>query len=113
MGDKGDFLAGLVVGGLVGMLVGLLVAPAPGDETRRKIAVQAGDAGSRVREGAARTAAAVRAGAETAATRATASVQQAGRLVTDRLANNAGTSAEPAADAGGADFPAIPADGQA
>jgi gas vesicle protein len=106
--DKGDFLAGLLVGGLVGALVGLLVAPAPGPEMRRRIAEQAGEAGSRVRESAARTAAAVRAGAETAATRAGASVQQAGRLVSDKIAPAVGLGG-----ASGTEAAPATADGQA
>lgn len=38
MADTGDFVAGLVIGGLLGFLVGVLAAPAPGSETRVIIA---------------------------------------------------------------------------
>ncbi|HBT20836.1 MAG TPA: hypothetical protein DEA47_05705 [Peptococcaceae bacterium] len=38
MSDNGDFLAGLVIGGLLGFIAGVLLAPASGKETRSKIA---------------------------------------------------------------------------
>jgi len=38
MSDNGDFLAGLVIGGLLGFIAGVLLAPASGKETRGKIA---------------------------------------------------------------------------
>lgn len=38
MADTGDFVAGLVIGGLLGFLVGVMAAPAPGSETRVIIA---------------------------------------------------------------------------
>jgi len=36
--NKGDFLAGVVIGGIVGAVAGLLLAPASGEETRTKLA---------------------------------------------------------------------------
>ena len=38
MADNGDFLAGLVIGGLLGFIGGVLLAPAPGRDTRGIIA---------------------------------------------------------------------------
>lgn len=38
MADSGDFLSGLVIGGLLGFIAGVLLAPAPGSETREVIA---------------------------------------------------------------------------
>lgn len=38
MADTGDFLAGLVIGGLLGFVAGVLLAPAPGSETREVLA---------------------------------------------------------------------------
>ena len=38
MADSGDFLAGLVIGGLMGFVAGVLLAPAPGSETREILA---------------------------------------------------------------------------
>ncbi len=57
MQDRGNFVIGLLMGGLVGTLVGILLAPAPGEETRRQVGAKAGDAASRLREGSARVAA--------------------------------------------------------
>jgi gas vesicle protein len=38
MADTGDFMAGLVIGGLLGFIAGVMLAPAPGRETREIIA---------------------------------------------------------------------------
>ncbi len=38
MSNKGDFLAGMFVGGLLGALAGILFAPSSGEETRAQIA---------------------------------------------------------------------------
>ncbi|MCR4398341.1 MAG: YtxH domain-containing protein [Firmicutes bacterium] len=38
MNDRGDFLAGVIVGGLIGFAAGVLFAPASGRETRESIA---------------------------------------------------------------------------
>lgn len=38
MDNKGDFLAGVVVGAVMGAVVGILFAPASGRETRERIA---------------------------------------------------------------------------
>ncbi len=37
MDSKGDFLAGVIIGGLVGAAMGILFAPAPGSETRAQL----------------------------------------------------------------------------
>lgn len=37
MSERGNFAAGLVLGGVVGAALGVLLAPAPGDETRQKL----------------------------------------------------------------------------
>ena len=49
MDRKGDFLAGLLVGGVVGFLVGILTAPGSGEETRRTIALKGRETAQRVR----------------------------------------------------------------
>ncbi len=38
MDSKGDLLAGVVVGAVIGALAGIMFAPAPGKETREKVA---------------------------------------------------------------------------
>jgi gas vesicle protein len=38
MDSKGDLLAGVIIGTVIGVLGGVLFAPAPGKETREKIA---------------------------------------------------------------------------
>jgi len=50
--SRGDFLAGLLVGGVIGLAVGVLFAPATGDETRQSIRTRTGGAVDRVRAGA-------------------------------------------------------------
>jgi gas vesicle protein len=105
--DKGDFLAGLLVGGLVGILVGLLVAPVPGDETRRRIARHASEAGDRVRDGAVRTATQVRGAAGSAAEMAGASAQAVGRRVAEQfgsLIGGAGQGADGVGPGAGGDL---------
>jgi gas vesicle protein len=52
MENKGDFFAGVVVGTVVGTLLGVLFAPAPGHETRQKVAEKGKEVGGMaVREG--------------------------------------------------------------
>lgn len=46
----GSFLAGLVLGGLVGGITALLLAPAPGEETRRRLAEKAEEATEEARK---------------------------------------------------------------
>ena len=50
MGDRGDFLAGVIIGGLVGGLIGLLLAPSSGEETRRRVGERIADAADAARE---------------------------------------------------------------
>src|SRR5579875_3491339 len=50
--SRGDFLTGLLVGGIIGLAVGVLFAPAPGEETRASIRSRTGRAVDRVRAGA-------------------------------------------------------------
>jgi gas vesicle protein len=50
--SRGDFLTGLLVGGVIGLAVGVLFAPAAGDETRQSIRARTDGAVSRVRAGA-------------------------------------------------------------
>jgi gas vesicle protein len=50
--SRGDFLTGLLVGGVIGLAVGVLFAPAPGEETRESIRSRTGGAVERVRAGA-------------------------------------------------------------
>lgn len=50
MDRKGDFLAGLLVGGVIGFVVGILTAPSSGEETRRTIAVKSRETAARVRD---------------------------------------------------------------
>ncbi len=49
MRDRGDFFAGLVIGGLAGILAGVLLAPKEGSETRRTIGATVGDVSERIR----------------------------------------------------------------
>lgn len=49
-GDSSGWLVGLVVGAAVGAIVGLLLAPAPGEETRRRIRDAAGKLGEEGRK---------------------------------------------------------------
>jgi len=50
--SRGDFLTGLLVGGVIGLAVGVLFAPAAGEETRQTIRNRTGGAVQRVRAGA-------------------------------------------------------------
>jgi gas vesicle protein len=50
--SRGDFLIGLLVGGVIGLAAGVLFAPAAGEETRQSIRRRTGGAVSRVRAGA-------------------------------------------------------------
>jgi gas vesicle protein len=47
--SRGDFLTGLLVGGILGLAAGILFAPASGDETRDVIRHRAGETADRVR----------------------------------------------------------------
>lgn len=49
MRDRGDFFAGLVIGGLAGILAGVLFAPKEGSATRHAIGTTVGDVSERVR----------------------------------------------------------------
>ena len=49
-GDSSGWLVGLLVGAAVGAVVGLLLAPAPGEETRRRIREAAGKLGDEGRK---------------------------------------------------------------
>lgn len=51
MADNGDFLAGLVIGGLLGFVAGVLLAPASGSETREMIADRTQSAVKQARSG--------------------------------------------------------------
>ena len=50
MSNRGDFWAGMALGGIVGALLGLLLAPAPGEETRRRIGERVAGAAETARE---------------------------------------------------------------
>lgn len=50
MGDRSDFVAGFVIGGLLGTAVALLLAPRSGEETRTRLAGSAEDLGDRARD---------------------------------------------------------------
>lgn len=50
MGDRSDFVAGFVIGGLLGTAVALLLAPRSGEETRTRLAGAAEDLGDRTRD---------------------------------------------------------------
>jgi gas vesicle protein len=50
MSKKGDFTAGLVVGGLIGVLIGILYAPKSGKETREEIGRKADELLSKAKE---------------------------------------------------------------
>lgn len=47
MSETSDFLAGALVGGVAGLVAGILLAPAPGKETRERIAQTGGDLAER------------------------------------------------------------------
>ena len=50
MSKKGDFTAGLVVGGLIGAVIGILYAPKSGKETREEIGRKADELLSKAKE---------------------------------------------------------------
>ncbi len=81
MRDKGDFAAGLLVGGLVGALIGLLLAPASGDELRRVVGRRAAETVGRVRDGAGQLADRVCDEADQTSTHVRQQAQAAGRRV--------------------------------
>jgi len=50
MGNRNDFVAGFVIGGLLGTAVALLLAPRSGEETRTRLAESADDLGDLARD---------------------------------------------------------------
>jgi gas vesicle protein len=50
MSKNGDFVAGLIVGGLIGAVIGILYAPKSGKETREEIGRKADELLSKARE---------------------------------------------------------------
>jgi gas vesicle protein len=44
MGNKAEFLGGILLGALIGAALGLMFAPQPGTDTRAKIGEKAGEA---------------------------------------------------------------------
>ncbi|MEK6535765.1 MAG: YtxH domain-containing protein [Thermodesulfobacteriota bacterium] len=50
MSKNGDFIAGLVVGGLIGAVIGILYAPKSGKETREEIGRKADELLSKAKE---------------------------------------------------------------
>lgn len=50
MSKNGDFVAGIVVGGLIGALIGILYAPKSGKETREEIGRKADELLSKAKE---------------------------------------------------------------
>ncbi len=50
MNKSGDFMAGLVVGGLIGSVIGILYAPKSGRETREEIGQKADELLAKVKE---------------------------------------------------------------
>lgn len=50
MNKSGDFMAGLVVGGLIGTVIGILYAPKSGRETREEIGQKADELLAKVKE---------------------------------------------------------------
>ncbi len=52
MTDTGDFLLGMVVGGILGFAAGLMVAPESGESTRERLRDQARSVAEEFREGA-------------------------------------------------------------
>lgn len=50
MSEKGDFVAGLIVGGLVGAVIGILYAPKSGKETREEIGRKADELLTKAKE---------------------------------------------------------------
>ena len=50
MSDRGDFLAGLLIGGLIGFAGGILAAPASGQETRETIVKKGKELADEVKE---------------------------------------------------------------
>ncbi|OIP91636.1 MAG: hypothetical protein COS57_04315 [Syntrophobacterales bacterium CG03_land_8_20_14_0_80_58_14] len=50
MSKNGDFIAGLVVGGLIGAVIGILYAPKSGKETREEIGQKADELLSKAKE---------------------------------------------------------------
>src|SRR3990172_2211275 len=52
MGEKTDFLAGIVIGALAGIGLGMLFAPQSGQATRQRLKDRADEMGTRLRSGA-------------------------------------------------------------
>jgi gas vesicle protein len=99
MDDRGDFLAGLLIGGLVGLVVGVCFAPDSGEQTRSVIRDRASealdrvrDAGGRLREGVGRVREGVGQVAESVRSRFSGADEQA--------AADQGKVAEPVAEPG-------------
>ena len=50
MAERGEFVAGMIVGALVGIGVGMLLAPLSGQETRSRIRMRADEMGDRIKK---------------------------------------------------------------
>jgi len=78
MGEKTEFLAGIVVGALAGIGLGLLFAPQSGQATRQRLRDRADEMGTRLRSSADEVGGRMRQGA--------GELSQRGRVAMDELA---------------------------
>jgi gas vesicle protein len=77
MGEKTDFIAGIVIGALAGIGLGMLLAPQSGQMTRRRLLDRADEMGTRLRSSADEITGRMRQSAD--------DLSQRGRTVVDEL----------------------------
>jgi gas vesicle protein len=99
MRDRGGFVLGVLVGAAAGLVAGLLLAPASGEETRRRLGERAAEAGGRARERAAQLVDRVREGAAQVGERATEAAQALGQRVRAQVGSWVGAVQQTAGEA--------------
>lgn len=88
MDNKGDFVAGIIVGALVGFGAGILMAPASGEETRSRIKHRTGELAMQARDKSGEMMNQARASAEELALRAKESAIDVVNKLRERMADS-------------------------
>ncbi len=92
MDNKGDLLAGILIGGLVGFCAGILMAPASGEETREMIRTRTGEVARDARERSGEVLGQAVTTAEDIAVRARESAREALMRIRERLGDTPGVA---------------------
>ena len=102
MGEKTDFLAGIVIGALAGIGLGMLFAPQSGQATRQRLKDRADEMGTRLRSGADEVSGRMRQSADELTQRGRKVVDEGSRRLRDAYDRGRETIArgEPAGESG-------------